>query len=257
MGSSASPVLVVLLVGPQASGKSTVARSLVEALRERDERAALIELDAIAGMALPTLPSWDVAADVFATVIGEWARSDLTCVVAEGIASRSEIDLVSARVPEPAAIMTIALTTPLGTAVPRALADPTRGISRDERWLSDRYDEWRRERALIDEDLALDMGSLSVQEGVARAVAAIEVKRSELLDESRRHGTAPGPAAARRASGRSVGRLSAAARSRCADVLSRLARLETRRPPAFSQAARAPSGRSARRGGRRRSRCRC
>lgn len=224
MGSSASPVPVVLIAGPQASGKSTVARALVEALRERDERAALVELDEIAGMALPTLPSWDVAADIFATVIGGWARSDLTCVVAEGIASRSEIDLVSARVPEPAAIMTIAMTTPLGTAVPRALADPTRGISRDERWLADRYDEWRRERALIDEDLALDMGTLSVQEGVARAVAAIEVKRSELLDQSRRHGTVPGPAAARRASGRTVSRLSAAARSRYADLLSRLSR---------------------------------
>lgn len=211
-------------MGPQAAGKSTVARALVEALRERDERAALIELDAIAGMALPTLPSWDVAADVFATVIGEWAGADLTCVVAEGIASRSEIDLVSARVPEPAAIMTITMTTPLGTAVPRALADPTRGISRDERWLADRYDEWQRERALIEEDLALDMGSLSVQEGVARAVAAIDAKRSKLFDQSRHHGTAPGPAAARRASGRTVGRQSAAARSRYADLLHRLSR---------------------------------
>lgn len=115
------------------------------------------------------------------------------------------------------------MTTPLGTAVPRALADPTRGISRDERWLADRYDEWQRERALIDEDLTLDMGSLSVQEGVARAVAAIDAKRPELLDQSRHHGTAPGRAAARRASGR-TGRLSAAARSRYADLLSRLSR---------------------------------
>lgn len=101
MGSSTSPVPVVLIAGPQASGKSTVARALVEALRERDERAALIELDAIAGMALPTLPSWDVAADIFATVIGEWARSGLTCVVAEGIASRSEIDLSRPEYPNP------------------------------------------------------------------------------------------------------------------------------------------------------------
>ena len=224
MGSSTSPVPVVLTAGPQPSVTRTVARALVAALRERDERVAFVELDEIAGMALPTLLSWDVAADVFATVIGEWASSDLTCVVAEGIASRSEIDMVSARVPEPAAIMTIAMTTPLGTAVPRALNDPTRGISRDERWLSDRYDEWQRERALIDEDLALDMGSLSVQEGVARTMAAIEAKRSELLDESRLHGTAPGPAAARRASGRIVSRLSTAARSRYADLLRRLSR---------------------------------
>lgn len=177
MGSSASPIPVVLLVGPQASGKSTVARALVAALREREERVALVELDEIAGMALPTLPSWDVAAHIFATVIGEWARADLTCVVAEGIASRSEIDMVSGRVPDPAAILTITMTASLDAATPRALADPTRGISRDERWLADRYAEWRHERARIDEDLTLDMGRLSVQEGVARAVAAIEAGR--------------------------------------------------------------------------------
>jgi len=184
MGSSTSPVPVVLIAGPQASDKSTVARALVETVRERDERAAFVELDEIAGMALPTLPSWDVAADIFATVVGEWARSGLTCVVAEGIASRSEIDMVSARVPDTAAIMTITMTTSLDAATPRALADPTRGISRDESWLSDRYAEWRHERARIDEDLTLDMGSLSVQEGVACAVAAIEATRSGAIGGS-------------------------------------------------------------------------
>lgn len=184
MGSSTSPIPVVLIVGPQASGKSTVARALVASLRERDERVALVELDQIAGMALPTLPSWDVAARIFATVVGEWARADVTCVVAEGIVSRSEIDLVTAWAPEPAAIMTIAMTTSLDAATPRALADPTRGISRDEGWLADRYDEWRLERSLIEVDLSLDLGSLSVQEGVARAVAAIEATRSGALGGS-------------------------------------------------------------------------
>ncbi|WP_138774556.1 hypothetical protein [Brachybacterium timonense] len=183
MPPSTSPAAVVLILGPQASGKSTVARALVETLRGRKERVALVELDEIASMALPTLPSWDVAGRIFATVIGEWARTDLTCVVAEGIASQSELEVVSARVPESAAIITIVMTTALEAAAPRALADPTRGISRDERWLADRYDEWLLERARIDEDLVLDMGSLSVQQGVALAVAAIEVARSGLLHE--------------------------------------------------------------------------
>lgn len=181
MPPSTSPAAVVLILGPQASGKSTVARALVETLRGRKERVALVELDEIASMALPTLPSWDVAGRIFATVIGEWARTDLTCVVAEGIASQSELEVVSARVPESAAIITIVMTTALEAAAPRALADPTRGISRDERWLADRYDEWLLERARIDEDLVLDMGSLSVQQGVALAVAAIEVARSGLM----------------------------------------------------------------------------
>ncbi len=66
----------VLLVGPQASGKSTVARALCKELRQQGELVALVELDQIAEMALPTLPSWDTAARIFAMVAGEWAPPD-------------------------------------------------------------------------------------------------------------------------------------------------------------------------------------
>lgn len=181
MPPSSTSVIVALILGPQASGKSTVANALVDVLRGRNEHVARVELDEIAAMALPTLPSWEVAGQIFASVIGEWARSELTCVVAEGIASQRELEVVTAQVPETAAITTIVMTTAVEIAAPRALADPTRGISRDERWLAERYDEWQDELARIDEDLDLGMGRLSVEQGVALAVSAIEVTRTRVL----------------------------------------------------------------------------
>lgn len=41
MGSAINPLALVVIVGPQASGKSTVARALSAELRKRDETATL------------------------------------------------------------------------------------------------------------------------------------------------------------------------------------------------------------------------
>jgi len=76
-----TPLAFVVIAGPQASGKSTLAIALSAALRRRDERVALVELDQIAGMALPTLPSWEAAHHIFETTAGLWARTELTCVI--------------------------------------------------------------------------------------------------------------------------------------------------------------------------------
>lgn len=120
--------MLVLLVGPQASGKSTVARALKEELRRHGERVALVELDQIAEMARPTLPSWDAAARIFAMVAGEWAREDLTCVIAEGIASQGEVEIVRCHTPAAAVVVTVVMTTPFEAALPRAQEDRSAGV---------------------------------------------------------------------------------------------------------------------------------
>ena len=168
----------VLLVGPQASGKSTLARALSSELRGQGERVALVELDQIAEMALPTLPSWDTAASIFGVVAGEWARADLTCVVAEGIASDDEVSVVLDRVPSDAALVVVAMTTPLEAALPRAEGDPSRGLSRDRDWLAERYQKWSADIGLIAADVLVDMGWLSVDQGVHQIRAAMATARS-------------------------------------------------------------------------------
>jgi adenylylsulfate kinase-like enzyme len=168
----------VLLVGPQASGKSTVARALSRELRRQGELVALVELDQIADMALPTLPSWDTAARIFAMVAGAWARAGLTCVIAEGISSQNEVPILSNQTPAAAVLVTVVMTTPLEAALQRAQTDLTRGASRDRAWLADRYQEWSVESGRIDADVRLDAGALSVHRCVREVQAAIESARS-------------------------------------------------------------------------------
>ena len=139
---------------------------------------ALVELDQIADMALPTLPSWDTAARIFAMVAGEWARADLTCVIAEGIASQDEVSILLDHTPAAAAVVTVVMTTPFDAALPRAQADVTRGASRDRDWLADRYQEWSVEVGRIDADVLIDASALSVAQGVWQVHAAIEAARS-------------------------------------------------------------------------------
>lgn len=169
---------LVLLVGPQASGKSTVARALSEELRRRGERVALVELDQIAEMSLPTLPSWDTAARIFAVVVGKWARADLTCVIAEGIADQDEVSILLDHTSAAAAVVTVVMTTPFEAALSRAQADPTRGWSRDRNWLADRYQEWSGEVGRVDADVQIDASASSVDQRVQQVHAAIESARS-------------------------------------------------------------------------------
>lgn len=170
----------VVIVGPQASGKSTVARALSEELRREGERVALVELDQIAEMARPTLPSWDTAARIFAMVAGAWARDDLTCVVTEGISSQDEVSVLLEQVPETAAVITVVMTTPLEAAVPRAQDDPDRTTSpsRERDWLAARYREWSQEMARISADVLLDTSAMSPAQAVQKLMADIRSARS-------------------------------------------------------------------------------
>lgn len=172
------PPTLVVLVGPQASGKSTIAAALAQEWRGRGETVALVELDQIAAMALPTLPSWDVAAEIFAEVTGRWLRSGPTQVIAEGIASQQEVAMLLARIPPTAVVLIVAMTTPFEAALPRAQTDPTRGSSRDRDWLAQRHLEWSAEIDRIPADLLLDAGAQSVERCVALIDAATSTPRA-------------------------------------------------------------------------------
>jgi hypothetical protein len=111
-------------------------------------------------------------------VAGEWARADLTCVIAEGIASQDEVSILLDHTPAAAAIVTVVMTTPFEAALPRAKADPTRGASRDRDWLADRYQEWSVQVGRIDADVKIHASALSVDQGVRQVHAAIESARS-------------------------------------------------------------------------------
>ncbi|MFT3876555.1 MAG: hypothetical protein QM708_09060 [Propioniciclava sp.] len=174
---ASTPLALVVVAGPQASGKSTLAASLSATLREDGERVALVELDQIAAMALPTLPGWETAHHIFESVTGLWAHAELTCVIAEGSGSHDEVARLLDQAPPGSVTVTVVTTCPFEVAFARAQADPTRGISKEHRFLSRVYQRWAAERAKIGADIVVDTNAVTLAQGVERVRAAIAAAR--------------------------------------------------------------------------------
>lgn len=175
-----SPAVLVLIAGPIAAGKSAVSRRLAEDLRREGRQIALVELDALADMARPTLPDWADAHRIFALVTGQWLRAGLDTVIAESVSSRQELDQVLLDVPAGTPVLTVVVECPADIALERALADPTRGISRDPEFLREAHAQWARESEMISADVELETGATSLEESVSRIHAAL----SEILAEA-------------------------------------------------------------------------
>ena len=164
---------LVLIAGPIAAGKSAVSRALADALRADGHRLALVELDQIADMARPTLPDWADAHRLFASVTSQWLQTELDLVIAESVSSRSELDLVLGNVPAGTPLLTAVLTCDADTALRRAQADPTRGVSRQEDFLRRVHADWALQLPQLPADLVLDTAAVPLAESVRRIRAAL------------------------------------------------------------------------------------
>lgn len=150
---------LVLIIGPIASGKSTLAGEVADQLRAAGEAVAVVGLDTIAEMALPTLPDWAWAHDIHGQVVAAWLATPIPTVIAEGPASQTEVEELLRHVPEDVAARRVLLVSSYGVALERATADPTRGISKDPEFLAGVYRQFATDRSRIAHDLRLDSGA--------------------------------------------------------------------------------------------------
>ena len=171
--------VVIVIGGPIASGKSTLARAVARHLTERGFVAATIDLDLVYEMLDHTgapkhdAATWSRARRIAAAFTDGLLDDGARVVVAEGDfveeGARAEF-LTSLRPGLPVRFVT--LTVPLATALVRVEKDKTRGLSRDPVFLSRHYEEIAEsltERAATQTDLILDTSSVTVSEA-ARAI---------------------------------------------------------------------------------------
>ena len=145
-------VLVVVISGPIASGKSALSRAVAAQLEEAEEVAtAVIDLDLVYETLDPRRRTKDNA-DLWAEarrVAGRLTTALLAesrCVVAEGeFASDQSLDEFVSELPGTAELRLVLLDVDFQTALTRAAADPTRGLSKDETFLSRHYRGFRPE----------------------------------------------------------------------------------------------------------------
>lgn len=150
-------VQVILVSGSMVAGKSTVSQVVVDRLRARGLSVAFTALDVVADMARPTLPDWEWAHDIHARVVGLWAATGIDVVVDEGTSSVDEVRAVLARLPPGTPVLHVTLVGDYDTALGRARADPTRGISKDPAFLRGQYDHFATQLPLLDADLVLEV----------------------------------------------------------------------------------------------------
>ena len=154
--------------------------ALSRELRAQGERVAAVELDQIASMALPTLPDWEVAHQITETVAGLWLRAGMSCVIVEGAGTSEEVRGLLQQTPDGVPALTIATTAPFDIAFERALADPSRGVSRQEKYLRAVYDRWEDELPRIEADLTLRTDRDSLQRCVEAVCSRIaRVRRQQ------------------------------------------------------------------------------
>ncbi len=166
------PTLIVIS-GPIASGKSTLASAVVAELRDRGHVVALTDLDTVAGMALPSLSDWEQAHRVHAQLVGAWLRTEVDVVVDEGTSTRHEVELILTQVPDGIRVRQVVLTADFERSLQRAQSDPTRGLSRQRDFLYADHRRYADELPHLPSDLRLDVEGRTPPDLARRVIAAL------------------------------------------------------------------------------------
>lgn len=157
---------LVMISGPIASGKSTLAAELARMLRLEGLSVALTDLDTVAEMALPTLPDWDWAHGIHAQLVGAWLAAGVDIVVDEGTSNPTEVQQVLDRVPEGTEVFHVVLTADFDASLARARSDSGRGVSKDPDFLRADHEAYARHEPHLPGNLRLHVEG---QEPVALA----------------------------------------------------------------------------------------
>jgi len=162
-------VRLIVLVGPIASGKSTVALALADAI---DERCAVVDLDDVYFAQRPPPRSWKPAREVHATLVRAWFDVGVSTVIAHGpLGVAEEWAELAAAVPDGVVVTRVLLHTTFDVAFERVQADPTRLFSKDEAFLRSVYEVFA-SQDFVPCDLTFDTSSTAVDEIVAAILAA-------------------------------------------------------------------------------------
>jgi predicted kinase len=167
--------VLIVITGPIASGKSTIARATATELTRRGESVAVIDIDVLydmldhrPGAAKSDEPAWRIARASAATLADTFFQSGINTVILEGRFFRPEraAFLAALRTPESPRFVTLRVS--YREALRRAEGDATRGVSRDPAFLAPYFRRTLRDLdALPDTDIVIDTEREPVDDSVA------------------------------------------------------------------------------------------
>jgi thymidylate kinase len=165
---------LVVLTGPIAAGKNTVADEFARRLTARGRTVVVADVDDVAAMVGPPGAAatglWFAAHEAHGVLVGQWMRSNVDYVLAVGpIYSPEEQASLTRTVPDDAAVWWIVIDAPVSVTLARAQADPARALSRDPQFHHTAHRRFRQLLPTIPADRTFD----SVQLEARRIAAAI------------------------------------------------------------------------------------
>jgi hypothetical protein len=127
---------LVVITGPLAAGKNTVADRIAERLTAYGRTAVIADVDDVAAMVGPPGAAaaglWFAAHEAHGALVGQWMRSPVDVVVAVGpFFDDRDRAALTRHLPDGTVPVWVVIDAPVSVTLPRAQADPTRGLSRD------------------------------------------------------------------------------------------------------------------------------
>jgi|ERR1019366_1054129 shikimate kinase len=146
---------LVVITGPIAAGKSSVASKLADYIRDAGRAAVVLDLDDIVSK-LHVPPqnfeqSWEWARTVHGRLIGEWLSTGVDTVIVDGpFYTARETSTMMQHVANEVRVHRVLLLVPFAVALDRVASDPSRGVSKIPSVLRTKYEEFVRDRPSID-----------------------------------------------------------------------------------------------------------
>jgi hypothetical protein len=169
---------LVVVTGPIAAGKSTVADALAADATARGRTAVVVDVDDVAeAVVAPGAGAtglWFSAHQAHGALVGRWCRTPVDLVVAVGpIYSAAEQDALLTELPAGLRAHWVLLEAPVTTTLDRARRDPTRGVSREEGFHRRCHERFGRLRPGVPADQRFDTAGTGVAEIVAEVSAVL------------------------------------------------------------------------------------
>jgi hypothetical protein len=166
---------LVILTGPIAAGKNTVADQLAERLTGRGKTVVVVDVDDVAAMvARPGAAEaglWFAAHEAHGALVGQWMRSSVAYVVVVGpIYTAQEQAALTRALPDEAAVLWAVIDAPVSVTFARAQADSGRGLSRDPDFHHAAHRRFRELLPVIPADRAFNSEEMDAEQ-IAAAIA--------------------------------------------------------------------------------------
>ena len=167
---------LVVVVGPIAAGKSTLAAEVARRLRDRGESVAVVGVDEVADMAARGL-DWTWAHQVHGRLVRAWLATPVQTVVADGPGTPQELGRLMRSVPGDVGVLTVVVDPGYEPALRRARQDPERELFRDAAFLRRAHDRFHSGMPELTWDLALDSGTQPPATLADRVLVALDERR--------------------------------------------------------------------------------